>query len=109
MQSANLLSGTVNRSKTILHSALEIENEVFWLSMTSAGYAGYIARRVETLKNMSNTSAWMDDFSRHTDPSQNAVYNSMKKAIKYRGVHQRQQEGDKKKGQRYSSDSDDDD
>lgn len=85
-----------------------MENEVFWLSMTSAGYANYISRRVDTLKDMSNSTAWMSDFSKDDDASRSAIYKSMKKAVKYRKVHLFQQLVDKKGGQD-SPDSGDDD
>lgn len=87
-----------------------MENEVFWLSMTSAGYANYISRRVDTLKNMSNSTAWMSDFSKDDDDaSRSAIYKSMKKAVKYRKVHLFQQKVGMKGGQDNSYGSGDDD
>lgn len=84
-----------------------MENEVFWRSMTSAGYAGYISNRVEDLKRMSNTSSWMNTFSTNSEPEIAAVFKLMQKAVKYRSVHQREQFGKGK--QSYEDDSDSDD
>lgn len=90
----------------MLFTAIEMENEVFWRSMTSARYADYISSRVEHLKRMSTTSAWMSAFSVSPEPDIAAVYKLMQKAVKYRSVHQREQFGKEKQGRQDDSDSD---
>lgn len=86
-----------------------MENELFWRSMTSAGYAGYISERVSHLKSLSTSSSWMDTFDKASNPEDAAMYKSISKAVKYRSVHQREQfGGDKRTGRRNDSDSDDD-
>lgn len=76
--------------------------------MTSAGYAGYVSKRVAQLKNMSTSSSWMNTFSKESHPEDAAIYKSLKKAVKYRAVHQQLQFGDDRKaGRQYEDDSDD--
>lgn len=86
-----------------------MENELFWLSMSSAGYASYVARRVQVLTSMSNSSDWLDRFSSDMESDKAAVFKSMRKAIEYQRVHEKQQrETEKEKALRSMSDSDDD-
>jgi hypothetical protein len=94
------------RATLIIFAALEAESEIFWLSMTSAGYAAYVSQRVGLVKSLSTSSSWLDSFPSSHNAEQEAIFKIMLKTVKWRRVHQTLQETSTSKDRLYGSDSD---
>lgn len=94
---------TLYSERYLLYSALQIEEDTFWQSITSAGFSAAIAGYMRSIKALSTTHAWLSTFPASNDPKNERIFAAMSRAIKYRYLHQKAQN-------RYDpSDSDDSD
>lgn len=75
----------------MLYSALEIESDAFWMSISSSGFKVIISRRVEMLLSITKTSAWMSAFPIGASPALAEMFQAMQRAVKFRKMHVDQQ------------------
>jgi hypothetical protein len=75
----------------MLYSALEIESDAFWMSITASGFKAMIFKYATALIPITKSSLWMSTFPKSDDSVLNELFQGMLRAVQYKSVHNKTQ------------------
>ena len=76
----------------MLYSALEIEFDAFWQSITATGFKSIISGHVAALIPITQNSSWMSSFPKSDNTALDEVFQGMERAVKLKKVHMQAQD-----------------
>jgi len=91
----------------VLYTALELEGDIFWMSLTSSGFKASVTRYTGDLRNLAASRDWIDAFPEAENPVSQAIFDAFQRAIRLSKMHAKQQSSVQQKP--LTSDESDDD